>query len=285
MPYKHCKQLFMAILLIMITPAVFAVEILKWERLPLAVPLVLGQERVIFLDKNVRVGMDASLKNKLRVQSTGGALYLLATDQITPSRLQVQVVDTGEIILIDIATIEGDNALEPVKIIDAKEMQLDLTNEEQLVHNQQVTESLKVPAPIALTRYAAQSLYAPLRTIEPIPGINRIPIKATESQLKTLLPTYPIEAKALVAWRLGDFYVTAIKLTNKGFTRIDLDPRQLQGNFYAATFQHTYLGEIKTAEDTTTLYLVTQGVGLEKSLFASTISVLNNDKEQSTKGK
>lgn len=268
----------MAILLIMITPAVFAVEILKWERLPLAVPLVLGQERVIFLDKNVRVGMDASLKNKLRVQSTGGALYLLATDQITPSRLQVQVVDTGEIILIDIATIEGDNALEPVKVIDAKEMQLDLTNEEQLVHNQQVTESLKVPAPIALTRYAAQSLYAPLRTIEPIPGINRIPIKATESQLQTLLPTYSIEAKALVAWRLGDFYVTAIKLTNKGFTRIDLDPRQLQGNFYAATFQHTYLGEIKTAEDTTTLYLVTQGVGLEKSLFTSAISTLNNDK-------
>lgn len=278
MLYKHCKQLFMAILLIMITPAVFAVEILKWERLPLAVPLVLGQERVIFLDKNVRVGMDASLKNKLRVQSTGGALYLLATDQITPSRLQVQVVDTGEIILIDIATIEGDNALEPVKVIDAKEMQLDLTNEEQLVHNQQVTESLKVPAPIALTRYAAQSLYAPLRTIEPIPGINRIPIKATESQLQTLLPTYSIEAKALVAWRLGDFYVTAIKLTNKGFTRIDLDPRQLQGNFYAATFQHTYLGEIKTAEDTTTLYLVTQGVGLEKSLFTSAISTLNNDK-------
>lgn len=246
-----------------------AVEILKWERLPLAVPLVLGQERVIFLDKNVRVGVDGSLRNKLRVQSTGGALYLLANDQIAPSRLQVQVVETGEIILIDIATIEGDRALEPVRIIDAKDTKLSLTDDEQQYHDAQVAESIKTPAPIALTRYAAQSLYAPLRTIEPIPGISRVPVRATDAQLKTLLPTYPVEAHALIAWRLGDHYVTAIKLVNKGFTKINLDPRKLQGNFYAATFQHSYLGEIKTAEDTTTLYLVTQGAGLERFLFTS----------------
>lgn len=246
-----------------------AIEIIKWQRLPLAIPLVLGQERVIFIDKNVRVGLDASLRNKLRVQSTGGALYLLATEQITPSRLQVQVVETGEIIIIDIATIEGDKPLEPVRIIDAKDASLVLSDEQQQAHNGQVAESLKIPAPIALTRYAAQSLYAPLRTIEPLPGVARVPVKATEAQLKTLLPTYPIEAKALVAWRLGDYYVTAIKLINKGFNKIELDPRKLQGNFYAATFQHSYLGEIKTSEDTTTLYLVTQGAGLEKFLFTS----------------
>ena len=238
-------------------------------RLPLAVPLVLGQERVIFLDKNVRVGVDAALKNKLRIQSTGGALYLLANAEIAPSRLQVQVVETGEIILIDIATIEGDRALEPVKIIDAKDAQLTLSEDEQSYQQAQLAESLKAPAPIALTRYAAQSLYAPLRTIEPVPGISRVPVKATPAQLKTLLPTYPVEAKALIAWRLGDYYVTAIQLVNKGFTRIDLDPRKLQGNFYSATFQHSYLGEVKTAEDTTTLYLVTEGAGLEKSLLTS----------------
>lgn len=270
MSLKHCLSFFV---LVCLSWSANAVEILKWERLPLAVPLVVGQERVIFLDKNVRVGVDAALNKKLRIQSIGGALYLLANDQILPSRLQVQVVETGEIILIDIATIEGDRPLEPVKIIDAKEAQLVLSEEAQQQQNASIEQSIKAPAPVALTRYAAQSLYAPLRTIEPVPGISRVPVKASKAQIKTLLPTYPIEAKALIAWRMGDYYVTAIELVNKSFDQVQLDPRKLQGSFYSATFQHSYLGEIKTAEDTTTLYIVTQGAGLERFLLTSPVKV------------
>ncbi len=53
-------------------PASHAVEILRWERLPLPVPLVVGQERVVFIDRNVRVGVPASVGDHLRVQSAGG---------------------------------------------------------------------------------------------------------------------------------------------------------------------------------------------------------------------
>ncbi|MGH8393560.1 MAG: DUF3438 family protein, partial [Pseudomonas sp.] len=55
-----------------------AVEILRWDRIPLALPLIAGQERIVFVDQNVRVGLPRNLVDKLRVQSTGGALYLLA---------------------------------------------------------------------------------------------------------------------------------------------------------------------------------------------------------------
>ncbi len=34
-------------------------------------PLKVGQERVVFVDKNVRVGFPPALNGKLRVQSTG----------------------------------------------------------------------------------------------------------------------------------------------------------------------------------------------------------------------
>ena len=271
--YHPLKQCLTLALLSCLSWSAYAIEILKWERLPLAVPLVVGQERVIFLDKNVRVGVDAALNKKLRIQSIGGALYLLANDQIIPSRLQIQTVETGEIILIDIATIEGDRPLEPVKIIDAKDAELTLSDEAQQQHNANIEQSIKAPAPVALTRYAAQSLYAPLRTIEAVPGISRVPIKVSKAQLKTLLPTYPIEANALIAWRLGDYYVTAIQMVNQGFNQIPLDPRKLQGSFYAATFQHSYLGEIRTAEDTTTLYVVTQGAGIERFLLSAPIKV------------
>ncbi|MBN0154383.1 DUF3438 family protein, partial [Pseudomonas aeruginosa] len=41
------------LLILGFVPASHAVEILRWERLPLSVPLVVGQERVVFIDRNV----------------------------------------------------------------------------------------------------------------------------------------------------------------------------------------------------------------------------------------
>ncbi len=56
--------------------------------------------------------------------------------------------------------------------------------------------------------------------------------------------------------------VTAVKLQNANAQHLALDPRDLMGNFVAATFQHPYLGARGDASDTTTVYLVTRGRGL-----------------------
>lgn len=100
-----------------------AVEILRWERLPLPVPLVVGQERVVFIDRNVRVGVPASVGDHLRVQSAGGAIYLRASEPIPPTRLQLQDVESGALILLDIAAEpakDGQAPLEPVRIVKAE---------------------------------------------------------------------------------------------------------------------------------------------------------------------
>jgi integrating conjugative element protein (TIGR03749 family) len=82
-----------------------------------------------------------------------------------------------------------------------------------------------------------------------------------------LLPTLPVRAQALAAWRLEDQWVTAVKLTNASGRWLDLDPRALQGDFLAATFQHPNLGPAGRAADTTVVYLVTRGHGLAESLL------------------
>uniref|UniRef100_UPI000F0792B8 TIGR03749 family integrating conjugative element protein n=1 Tax=Pseudomonas viridiflava TaxID=33069 RepID=UPI000F0792B8 len=84
-----------------------AVEIVRWERLPLAIPLRINQERTVFVDQNVRVGIPRSLTEKLRVQSSGGAIYLFAKEAVEPTRLQLQNAKTGEIILVDIAATDA----------------------------------------------------------------------------------------------------------------------------------------------------------------------------------
>ncbi|SDG71691.1 integrating conjugative element protein, PFL_4704 family [Pseudomonas benzenivorans] len=272
-----------------------AVEIQRWERIPLALPLVVGQERIVFIDQNVRVGVPRTLEGKLRVQSTGGALYLLANEPIAPTRLQLQNITSGEIMLVDIAATPGQAnqpAPEPVRIVAgdnpaARYGQQTSTSTLAAIGptaataqdgNQELEEQpaarRETPAPVVLTRYAAQMLYAPLRTVEPVAGVGQVNINR-RLDVSTLLPTLPIEATVLVAWRLDGFWVTAVKLRNTSMQPLTLDPRELMGNFVAATFQHPYLGTQGDASDTTTVYLVTQGRGLAESLLPASVGQID----------
>ncbi|ENO80978.1 hypothetical protein B447_09838 [Thauera sp. 27] len=252
-------------------PSGHAIEILRWERLPLAVPLVVGQERVVFVDRNVRVGLPASLGDRLRVQSAGGAIYLRASEPIAPTRLQLQDVESGAIMLLDIAAEDarnGEPPLEPVRIvsIDATTGHGRAAGTNEPTEAAQPATRRQTPVPVILTRYAAQNLYAPLRTVEPVAGIGRVNLRR-DLALETLLPALPVRARAMAAWRLEDQWVTAVRLTNTSSRWLELDPRALQGDFVAATFQHPDLGPAGDSTDTTVVYLVTRSRGLAESLL------------------
>ncbi|HZF83482.1 MAG TPA: TIGR03749 family integrating conjugative element protein [Burkholderiaceae bacterium] len=262
-----------ALTLSLLVPAGHATEILRWERMPLAVPLVVGQERVVFIDRNVRIGAPASIGQRLRVQSAAGAVYLRANEPIEPTRLQLQDADTGAVILLDIAAEPargGEPPLEPVRIVAG-----DVPSTRNSAAGSEGDEpdfpassppAYGTPVPVVLTRYAAQNLYAPLRTIEPVPGITRSNLPL-DLALDALLPTRSVAAQALAAWRLGDLWVSAVRLRNTSPHGFDLDPRELQGDFVTATFQHPDLGPAGTPEDTTVVYLVTRGHSLAKALL------------------
>ena len=253
-----------------------AVELLRWERLPLAVPLQVGQERVVFIDRNVRVGVPASVGTRLRVQSAAGAIYLRASEPIEPTRLQLQDADSGALILLDIVaeTAKANQPpLEPVRIVEGETSPVrygDLSaaadgnaGDDASTLARPVRET---PIPVALTRYAAQNLYAPLRTVEAVAGITRTTVRRN-IPLASLMPTQPIRAQALAGWRLDDYRVTAVRLANTSKRWITLDPRDLQGDFATGTFQHDALGPAGTPDDTTVVYLVTKGHGLAEALL------------------
>jgi integrating conjugative element protein (TIGR03749 family) len=261
-----------------LAPSAHAVEILRWERLPLAVPLIVGQERVLFIERNVRIGVPPGIGDSLRVQSAGGAIYLRASQPIPPSRLQLQDVESGALILLDIAAEAakpGQVALEPVRIVEGdtaptrygeRAATTPSADEDMSREATKPTVRRETPIPVVLTRYAAQNLYAPLRTVEPVSGIARVNLRRGIA-LDTLLPTLPVRAQALAAWRLEDQWVTAVRLTNTSPAWLDLDPRAIQGDFMTATFQHPSLGPVGQSADTTVVYLVTRGRGIAESLL------------------
>ena len=135
---------------------------------------MVGQERVVFIDRNVRVGVPTGVGDHLRVQSTGGAIYLRASEPIPPTRLQLQDVESGALILLDIAAEpaqDGQAPLEPVRIVAAEapakrygggaasgaDAQADAPADKSVPRRE-------TPVSVVLTRHAAQNLYAPLRT-------------------------------------------------------------------------------------------------------------------------
>ena len=65
-----------------------------------------------------------------------------------------------------------------------------------------------------------------------------------------------IEATPLTTWRGGERYVTAVKLRNVTNAPIALDPRELRGQWLAATLQHARLLPQGDEADTTCVYLI-----------------------------
>lgn len=267
------KSLFPGLMVLMLLTVPFttahADELMKWERIPLQVPLHVDQERLVFVDKNVRVGFPPELNGKLRVQSSGGVVYLKAGSPFPVTRLQLQNVENGELILLDVSASAGKDSLEAVRLVYSGEVSTATASTATRVSGdgsakseppQATTRKKKpdVPYPVALTRYAAQNLYAPLRTVEPLPGVQAQTLRLPKT-LTTLLPGEPVSVSPLVSWSVGGYSVVAVRVKNQRSGKVVLDPRALQGRFYSAAFQHRWIGPGGTPEDTTVLYLVTEG--------------------------
>ncbi|EPY5086997.1 TIGR03749 family integrating conjugative element protein [Klebsiella variicola] len=268
-------------LVMLVSRPAAADELMKWERIPLQIPLKVGQERVVFVDKNVRVGFPPALNGKLRVQSTGGAVYLKADSAFPQTRVQLQDVESGEVLLFDITA--GDKGpTEPVRLVysgdvstlsQASDAAAQSGGTDRHASGQgtsggtgsddgsQATRKkirYSAPIPVLLTRYAAQSLYGPARTVEAVPGIHPVNPHLPR-RISTLYPSESLTVTPLAAWGVANRSVVALRLTNSGSRKVVLDPRALQGQFVAATFQHRWVGPAGTPEDTTTVYVVTAG--------------------------
>ncbi len=81
------------------------------------------------------------------------------------------------------------------------------------------------------------------------PMSDLLPAKFSPSRLKNcpLTPVQNISNDSAISAKTStpfftSIFITAIRLQNKGNSQITLDPRELQGQFYAATFQHNWLG-------------------------------------------
>ncbi|MEA1889932.1 MAG: TIGR03749 family integrating conjugative element protein [Pseudomonadota bacterium] len=223
-------------------------ERIEWKKTPIKLKLKVGQERIVSFPESVKVGLPGQLHPLLRTQNINGAVYLMAHAAFDLTRVMVREIDGDQIYLLDITASDESVQNNPVEIYVQEEGVSDST--EVSIERGRTRPKHSY---VSLTRFAAQQLYAPARLLKNRPGIVRTPVARTSI---SLLRGGAIDARPLVAWRAGGYYLTAVRLTNQTAQAQTVDPRNLRGSWLTASFQHHRLLPAGNEADTTAVYLI-----------------------------
>jgi len=225
-------------------------ERIEWNKTPIQLDLKVGHERLVHLPGAVKVGVPASLQPSLRTQSVDGTVYFLANAPFDATRVMVRSIDGGEMFLFDVSASKEGGQTHPVQVYVKTNGESHAETMDSSIASHGATLQYSY---VALTRFAAQQLYAPARLVQDRPGIVRVPVMR---ETVSLMFGGAVDATPLVAWRAGGLYVMAVKLTNRSDQPQTLDPRNLRGTWLTATFQHNRLLAAGSDADTTAVYLI-----------------------------
>ncbi|WP_284193417.1 TIGR03749 family integrating conjugative element protein [Vibrio zhanjiangensis] len=233
---------------------------MQWQGAPLPVSLKVKQEMIITFDSPVRVAIPSNLKPILTVVSLGPRVYVTAQSTFDKRRIQVERLNDGQRLLIDVSASTLVTAPPHVTIhFD------DIPDIAPDTHAVDKSAELKMDDSALLVRFVMQTLYGPDHAIESLPGVKRSPMGLMDNLALATFPLWQVSAKPIAAWAYQDWVVTAIEVTHQGNQTLRLDPRQItlgQGcklKRCMATFVHPDLGPAQSDSSTTTALIATPG--------------------------
>jgi len=221
-----------------------------WDRAPVPVTLAVGQERLILMPATMRLGIPTAVAGALRTQVLGRSVYVTALKPFPATRVIAESPETGQAILLDLsASKRAGVSRQPLEILLPSQIEAAAPMLRSFGG-----DAGPIVDPVTLTRFAARQIYAPKRLATALDGVSQVAFDRTA--LPHLYRGARLSAQPLASWRGGDLTVTAVKLVNRGTQPVELDPRQIDGKWLYATFQHGRLSPAHTERDTTAVYLV-----------------------------
>lgn len=218
-------------------------EHVLWDKTPIHLNLSLNEERLVHFPQAISI-VDNEAGDKIAVLKIQDALYLKGKEPFENKRLLVQLMPQGEVIILNLSANEKIAATKPLEVL--------IENKEEIAAPQ--TANVFDMNAITLTRFAIQSLYAPQRLLVIPEGVSRTPMQTR--RVISLVYGASMEARPLISWHGGAFYVTAVELKNLLNKTVIVDPRRMSGNWQTATFYPTNTLAPRGKEDTTTVFLV-----------------------------
>jgi len=194
----------------------------------------------------------STLRTQIVADTTSGTIYWTALKPFKSHRVQVQDIVSKNIYLLDIAASPAVRDTTRIEV-SVPGGQAEPLSQAVITPNQPVQDTASTD-PVALTRMAAQQLYAPKRLLQLPDGVYPSPVR--QNSTEALYHGAKILATPVMAWRSGELTVTAVKLKNLSNGELILDPRNLRGRWQTATFQHNLLLPQGSLRDTTAAYLI-----------------------------
>lgn len=237
------------------------VERAVFERAPIAVPLPVGRERLITLPAPAALHVPRDMESVARLEVIDRTLYATALVPFTTLRIVAELVDSGQQIPMDLvageSTASATSELE-VFVVEPGKSGPAATATAGAAGGVTAAKEAEPEQPAAdmvqLTRYAARMLYAPRRLAYDLPGVRQVEVGT--QPVTGLLRGARVEAAPLGQWRSGNLYVTAVRVTNRARTPLELPLEDIRGRWISATAQHGRIGPAGSDWDTTALYLV-----------------------------
>jgi integrating conjugative element protein (TIGR03749 family) len=220
---------------------------LTWKGDPLSIDLPINKEKRIVFPSSVSVDVKSALTaDQLRILNNDKSLYLTALKSFLTTRIYITLKETGEVILIDIATRESSSsATQQIDIkqgisnpVESGKNIATTTNEQptQLTENNNPSDDVNFSD---LIRSAWQKIYAPQRLAQDSQNFNRTPMH-TEKFVSDLVYGDKVIAYPEISWISGNRYVTAILLRNKYQHKTHIDIRKdLCGDWQAGLLYPT----------------------------------------------
>jgi len=224
------------ILGLFLTVTVKADEHVVWDKEPIPVSLVLGQERQIVFPEKIEVGVPRAFYPLLKtITSVDNRLFIEAAASFENRKILVKEVRTGINYVLVLSSEENMPALPDTKIIVHKESQKPEIQErgaETLSGHNPVSQVNSYPF---LTRYVMQQLYAPQRLVKDHPSIQRISVerKSISGLFRCTMNSTAcrsVVATPIVSFRTDRLYATALKLRNISDFSVEVDPRLVKRN-------------------------------------------------------
>jgi len=228
------------------------VEHIVWDRSPIQIVLPVGQERRIDFPVPIHLEMPRALQDASKpIQiREDGSVYWTAIKPFEKTRVKV-LTHTGYSYFLDVSAKKNGHDHHVVivdnRISKAVEDAVALGVARQYQYDY-----------VDLARFAAQSVYAPLRLIKPLPGVAQVGIETEE------VPLYrgrDLLTQPMAQWKsptVPAFYVTAVRVTSNALEAIVFDPRLLRGDWLTASAQHAVVHPAGEDGDTTTWYLISK---------------------------
>lgn len=217
-------------------------EHLVWEKVPLTIELPLNKERLVQFPQAIKI-IDKQLSTSLDILKVRGSLYLKAKESFKESRLIVQLLPEGDVVILNLTAHEKAINTTPIEILIDDHPSNPNSSGNQYEYNA-----------IQLTRFAIQALYSPERVREIPEGIYRTPMQTN----KTIPIFYgaSVEAHPLASWRGGNLYVTAVDLKNLLNKPVNLQFSKLMGHWQTASFYPKSELPSRNQHESTTVFLV-----------------------------